>query len=92
MSIPADEIMLALERPRGLSARNILVARVEAVQAVSNWRLITTRIAADVPPLIVEVTADALTELHSTPGTELFLIIKTGATTVYGEADDVTPR
>ena len=31
--------------------------------------------------------ADALTELHSTPGTELFLIIKTGATTVYGEAD-----
>lgn len=87
MSIPADEIMLALERPHGLSARNILVARVEAVQAVANWRLITTRIADDVPPLIVEVTADALTELHSTPGTELYLIIKTGATTVYGEAD-----
>jgi molybdate transport system ATP-binding protein len=85
MSIPADEIMLALERPSGLSARNILIARVEAVQAVGNWRLITTRLAGDVPPLVVEVTADALVELHSTPGTELYLIIKTGATTVYEE-------
>ena len=86
MSIPADEIMLALERPSGLSARNILTARVEAVQAVGNWRLITTRLAGDVPPLVVEVTADALVELHSTPGTELYLIIKTGATTVYEES------
>ena len=83
LSVPADEIMLALERPHGLSARNVIAGRVERVEAVGAWRLISARVAPDAPPLVAEVTADALSELHSTPGTELFLIIKTGAITLY---------
>jgi len=83
LGVPAGEIMLALEKPQGLSARNIIPARVEQVQAVGAWRLITVRAAEDAPPLVVEVTADALTELHSTPGTDLFIIIKTSAITLY---------
>ena len=31
----------------------------------------------------IEVTADASTELHLVPGTELFLLIKTTAVTLY---------
>lgn len=85
LSIPADEIMLALERPVGLSARNIIPARVEGAVAVGTWQLITVAVDGDTPPLVVEVTEDALQELHIIPGTDLFLIIKTGAITLYEE-------
>ncbi|HEX5724185.1 MAG TPA: molybdenum ABC transporter ATP-binding protein [Longimicrobiaceae bacterium] len=83
LAIPADEIMLALERPAGLSARNVVPARVEAVQAVGASRLVSARVAGDAPPLVAEVTADALAELHLAPGTELFLLVKASAVTLY---------
>jgi molybdate transport system ATP-binding protein len=83
LGVPADEIMLALERPTGLSARNVVPARVEQVQAVGGWRLVTARVAVNAPPLVAEVTADALSELHVAPGTELFLLIKASAVTLY---------
>lgn len=83
LSVPANEIMLALERPNALSARNIIPARVENVGEVGNWRLITIRITDDAPPVVAEVTADAIAELHVAPGTELYLIIKTSAITLY---------
>lgn len=83
LSVPANEIMLAMERPNALSARNIIPARVENVGEVGNWRLITIRITDDAPPVVAEVTADAIAELHVAPGTELFLIIKTSAITLY---------
>jgi molybdate transport system ATP-binding protein len=83
LSVPADEIVLALEHPAGLSARNAVPARVESVQAVGATRLVTARVADDAPPLVVEVTADARAELHVVAGTELFLLIKTTAITLY---------
>jgi molybdate transport system ATP-binding protein len=83
LGVPADEILLATERPTGLSARNVVPACVEQVQAVGAWRLITARVAPDTPPLVAEVTADALAELHVTPGTELYLVVKTSAVTLY---------
>ncbi len=83
LSVPASEIMLALERPRGLSARNIVPARVESVETVGTWRLISARVAPDAPALVAEVTADALAELHCQPGTELFLIVKASSVTLY---------
>ena len=83
LGIPANEILLATQRPVGLSARNIVPARVEQVQSVGTWRLITTRVAPDAPPLVAEVTADALEELHIEPGTELFLIVKASSITLY---------
>jgi molybdate transport system ATP-binding protein len=83
LSVPADEIVLALEHPAGLSARNAVPARVERVQAVGATRLVTARVAADAPPLVAEVTADARAELHLAEGTELFLLIKTTAITLY---------
>lgn len=86
VGIPADDVLLAVGRPTGLSARNVVPARVEGVQAVGAWRLITARVAADAPPLVAEVTADALSELHVEPGMELYLVVKTGAVTLY-EAD-----
>jgi molybdate transport system ATP-binding protein len=86
LSVPADEIVLALEHPAGLSARNALPARVEGVQAVGPIRLVTARVAEGTPPLVAEVTADARAELDVLPGTELYLLIKTTAITLYEDA------
>ncbi|WP_420126939.1 molybdenum ABC transporter ATP-binding protein [Longimicrobium sp.] len=83
LSVPADEIVLALEHPAGLSARNAVPARVEEVQRVGPVCLVTARVAADSPPVVAEVTADASTELHLVPGTVLFLLIKTTSVTLY---------
>ncbi|HEX6370576.1 MAG TPA: molybdenum ABC transporter ATP-binding protein [Longimicrobium sp.] len=83
LSVPADEITLALEHPAGLSARNAVPARVEKVQRVGPVCLVTARVAHDAPPVVAEVTADASAELHLVPGTELFLLIKTTAVTLY---------
>jgi molybdate transport system ATP-binding protein len=83
LSMPADEIVLALEHPAGLSARNALPARVESVQEVGAIRLVTARVAEGAPPIVVEVTADARAELQLVPGTVLYLLIKTTAITLY---------
>jgi molybdate transport system ATP-binding protein len=86
LSVRADEIVLALENPAGLSARNALPARVESVQAVGAIRLVTTRVADGAPPIVAEVTADARVELQLVPGTVLYLLIKTTAITLYEDA------
>lgn len=83
LSVPADEIVLALERPAGLSARNAVPARVERVQPVGAIRLVTVRASEDAPPLVVEVTDDARAELQLVPGRDLYLLIKTTAITLY---------
>jgi molybdate transport system ATP-binding protein len=85
LSIPASEIMLAMERPSGLSARNIVPATVENIQLIGDLRLVTTMVSPTVPPIAVEVTAEAIEELHISVGSPLFLVIKTSAMTVYEE-------
>jgi molybdate transport system ATP-binding protein len=83
VGIPADEITLALQPPPGLSARNAVPARVERVQQVGASRLVTVRVAEGAPPLVAEVTADALVDLDVTPGTGLYLLVKASAVTLY---------
>jgi molybdate transport system ATP-binding protein len=85
LTIPASEIMLAMERPSGLSARNIVQAVVEDIQQIGDLRLVTTSVAPTVPPIVVEVTVEAIEELHISVGNPLFLVIKTSAMTLYEE-------
>lgn len=86
VGIPADEITLALEAPAGVSARNAVPARVRAVRPAGAFQLVTACVAPGAPPLVAEVTAGALAELEIGPGTELFLLLKTSAITVYEDA------
>jgi molybdate transport system ATP-binding protein len=83
VGIPADEVTLALEPPAGISARNAVPARVESVETAGAFHLVSARIAPGAPPLVAEVTADALADLDIAPGTELYLLLKTSAITVY---------
>ncbi len=89
VGIPADEITLALQPPPGLSARNAVPARVERVQQVGASRLVTVRVAEGAPPLVAEVTADALADLHVGPGTGLYLLVKASAVTLYEDGAGV---
>jgi molybdate transport system ATP-binding protein len=91
VGIPADEITLALEPPAGISARNAVPAVVEAVRSAGAFHLVTARVAPAAPPLVVEVTADALADLHVGPGTALFLLVKTSAITLYEDAPPESP-
>jgi molybdate transport system ATP-binding protein len=88
LSVPASEIMLATERPSGLSARNIVAATVSDIELIGDLRLVTATVAPTVPPIVVEVTADAIEELHISAGSPLFLVIKTSAMTVYEEGGE----
>jgi molybdate transport system ATP-binding protein len=56
VGIPADEVMLALEPPAGISARNAVPARVEAVQSAGAFHLVTARVHPSAPPLVPAFT------------------------------------
>ena len=64
---------------------------VESVETAGAFHLVSARIAPGAPPLVVEVTADALAELEIGPGTELYLLLKTSAITVYEDASAEEP-
>jgi hypothetical protein len=53
------------------------------VQQVGASRLVTVRVPEGAPPLVAEVTADALADLHVAPGTGLYLLVEASAVTLY---------
>lgn len=83
MSVAADEILLSTTNPTNLSARNRIPARVESLQSVGHRQLITVRISPELPPVVIELTSDAIEDLHLAPGSSVYLLIKTSSVTVY---------
>ncbi|WP_457654548.1 molybdenum ABC transporter ATP-binding protein [Rhodocaloribacter sp.] len=83
LSVPASDITLSSVRPTGLSARNILPARVDHIRDIGFRHLIAAKVSEHAPPLIVEVTAAAIDELGLAPGVETFLIIKARSFSLY---------
>ena len=84
VGLPSSEIVLATERPAGLSARNVLPARVEAIRAADGWSLVETRLGSDLPPVSVEVVETTPATLGIAPGSEVFLVIKATSCRLYG--------
>ena len=82
-SIPATDIMLATQRPEGLSARNVLPARITQLRAVDHIGLATAEISSDLPPITVEVTEKTFVELGLQVGSEVFLVIKAMSCRLY---------
>jgi molybdate transport system ATP-binding protein len=73
----ADEVLLCLERPRGLSARNVLAARVERLDAIEHEVLVTLAVGGE--RLLARLTPAAVRELALREGSEAIAIIKTSA-------------
>ena len=73
----ADEVMLCLERPSGISARNTLPCRVARVSGLGHEILAELEVGAH--RLQARLTPAAAQELLLAPGAELVAVIKTAA-------------
>jgi molybdate transport system ATP-binding protein len=74
--IPAREVILAAEQPRGLSLHNVLHGRVTEVYADSTFDHVIVQILVGRLSLLAEVTADAVERLGISVGLHLYALIK----------------
>ncbi len=76
VSIKASDVILASEPPRRISARNILEARVERVDATRRSILVHAVLEQ---PWVAEITPDALANLDLQEGEKVYLVIKSSS-------------
>ena len=81
VSLRASDIILSLDAPSRISARNIVSAVVEEIHEVGPQVLVYADVGER---LIAEITGAALRELDLRPGAEVFLVIKTSSIRVMG--------
>jgi molybdate transport system ATP-binding protein len=77
VAVRADEILIAVERPRGLSARNVVAARVDAIESGGESVRLRATLDGTTARVWVELTAGAVRELDLGVGRAIFLVIKT---------------
>jgi molybdate transport system ATP-binding protein len=83
VSIGAAEIIVATSRPSGLSARNIVPARLTEIDVQAGRAYATVDMGADTGArLIVELTESATRELDLFPGREVHLVFKSSSIAV----------
>ncbi len=92
VSLPANEIMIATECPRGLSARNSLPATITEIRALGPLGLVTAELAGGVPPVVVEVTETTPAALGLEVGGRVFLVIKATSCRLYGGGRSSSPQ
>jgi len=76
ISIRASDVILASEKPNSISARNILEARIDRVDAAGRSILVHAHLEQ---PWISEITPDALANLNLREGERVYLIIKSNS-------------
>jgi molybdate transport system ATP-binding protein len=85
VSLPAREILIATRRPEGLSARNVLPARVTALRPAGAFHLLTASLHPALPEVVSEISAATCERLGLAPGGEVFLIVKAAGLRLYEE-------
>ena len=83
VGVPAHDIILATEKPKGLSARNIIPGTIEQIHEVANFRLVSVSLGDGIPLVVVEVTKDSCQVLRLKQRMDVFLVIKSMACTLY---------
>ncbi len=76
VAIRAGDIIVAIDRPRGISARNILEGRIQSVHRIGGAVMLYADVGA---PLLVEITPEALESLELREGQDVFLVIKSNS-------------
>ena len=82
LGLRADDVLIANETPRGISARNVLPARVTGLGVTDGAVEVLLALEGEggaSTALRVHVTEDARTELGLTVGCQVTLIVKTGS-------------
>jgi molybdate transport system ATP-binding protein len=76
LRIPAREVILATEPPRGLSLRNILSGVVSSMHVEAGDDHVVVQVAVGDVRLLAEVTRDAVAQLGIAPGVALHALVK----------------
>ncbi|MCE2404850.1 MAG: molybdenum ABC transporter ATP-binding protein [Dehalococcoidia bacterium] len=76
VAIRAGDIIVAVDRPHGISARNILEGRIQSVHRIGGAVMLYADVGA---PLLVEITPEALESLDLREGQDVFLVIKSNS-------------
>ncbi|HVS09216.1 MAG TPA: molybdenum ABC transporter ATP-binding protein [Planctomycetota bacterium] len=77
VALRADDVLVATRRPEGLSARNVLPARVRDIVQREGRVLMTAELGPGVDPISVELTPESTRELGLETARQVFLIVKT---------------
>lgn len=78
--ILARDVLIATEEPRGLSARNVLPARVERLDARADGTVLATlRLSGAAAVVLAAVTRDAVEALSLAPGLAVWAVVKSVA-------------
>jgi len=87
VSVGADDLLVALDRPERISARNVLAARIEALEPVLGGLLVDARLERGAGArLAAHLTEASARELGLHPGLEVTLVFKTNACRVLSAA------
>lgn len=84
IGIAADEVLVATEMPRGLSARNVLGAKIVDIRKHECFALVDAELAANVPRITIELAETTPAKLDVTVGSNVYLIVKAAAVRIYG--------
>lgn len=85
VAIGSQEIIVATERPVGISARNVLAGTISSIDGDDQRRVVTVDCGAE---LMAEVTVSATSELGLRTGKEVYLVIKSSSITVMDAFND----
>ncbi len=85
LRIPAREVILATEVPRGISVHNVIAGTVRAVTMDGEHHAALVEIALDGAALLARVTPDAVARLALRPGVAVLALVKSVALEVLGE-------
>ncbi len=83
--IPAREVILAAEEPRGISVHNIIPGAVHAVVADPARHAAMVEIALEDATLLARVTPDAVARLGLVPGAPVLALVKSVAIEVLAD-------
>ncbi|MFP4156130.1 MAG: molybdenum ABC transporter ATP-binding protein [Opitutales bacterium] len=84
VGLAPHDLLIGMEKPRRISARNVLAGSVVQIKSLGDNSLITVAVAAcGATELVAEVTADAAAELGLRVGAPVFLFFKTNAAQLY---------
>jgi molybdate transport system ATP-binding protein len=76
LAVRAEDVLVVAEPPHGLSARNVLEARVLDVERLGADALVRCALAADSRPWLVRLTPAAVEALGLVPGRGVWLAVK----------------
>ena len=79
VSIRAGDVILTLDMPTRMSARNVIPARIEEIHVLGHRVLVFADVGVR---LIAEITPSALKDLDLKQGQQIYLIIKTNSIVV----------